>query len=703
MKEKFILNRKKAYIRKKIIFKKDNINFYYIIIFIISSIILSSNSTIDENDLDESKYSYITLTIGKGENYVYSKSYDFDTPEIVYINENKKELVNKSYTFEETENSVILIWEKPIKNCEGMFESCDKIIEINLTHFDTSQVTNMHHMFYDCNNLKYLDISNLDTSKVENMGAMFYNCSSLESIDLSNFNTSNNRNIGTMFMGCSSLKSINLSNFDTSKTKYFDNLFNGCSNLTSISLANFNTSNAIYMENMFQDCTSLITIEFQNLDLSTAEKTDNMFKNCENLLYINFKNLKPKNNILKYNFFNDCPKNITICLENNELIDKIKTDDCNTFDCSDNWYQLRKKIYENDKCTDNCYLTEYKYEYNFKCYSTCFNGTYNNNYICENCHEDCRTCDGPYTKNNSNCLSCLSENKYLYLGNCIDICPKNYSYYNETISQNICDCELIQCKTCSIESLNKNLCISCDTEEGYYPIYDDLYINNLTFYNCYKSIEGYYYDNETSTFKLCYNSCKNCNKEGDEINNNCLECKSNYVFEIHFDGYKNCYDNCSYYHYFDENENISFCTNNSLCPINFNKLIEDKRKCISSCEKDNTYKYEFKSKCYIDCPPNSSKRENDDDLSYLNLNKNYFCKPICNKENPFEIIYSQLCVENCDYKEIQNKSCILNYNNYEDSKLDEIYDNLLKNVEDEFTSNDYNTTNLKNGNDDIIE
>ena len=155
MKEKFILNRKKAYIRKKIIFKKDNINFYYIIIFIISSIILSSNSTIDENDLDESKYSYITLTIGKGENYVYSKSYDFDTPEIVYINENKKELVNKSYTFEETENSVILIWEKPIKNCEGMFESCDKIIEINLTHFDTSQVTNMHHMFYDCNNLKW--------------------------------------------------------------------------------------------------------------------------------------------------------------------------------------------------------------------------------------------------------------------------------------------------------------------------------------------------------------------------------------------------------------------------------------------------------------------------------------------------------------------------------------------------------------------
>ena len=94
------------------------------------------------------------------------------------------------------------------------------------------------------------------------------------------------------------------------------------------------------------------------------------------------------------------------------------------------------------------------------------------------------TCNGPYTLNNSNCISCLSENKYLYLGNCINQCPQNSSYYNETIFQNICKCELKQCKSCSLESLNYNICTSCDNEEGYYPIYDDLYINNLTFYNC---------------------------------------------------------------------------------------------------------------------------------------------------------------------------------------------------------------------------
>ena len=65
-------------------------------------------------------------------------------------------------------------------------------------------------------------------------------------------------------------------------------------------------------------------------------------------------------------------------------------------------------------------------------------------------------------------------------GNCVDECPRNSSYY-EVQKQKICKCELIGCKTCSIESLNNNLCTSCDTEEGYYPIYEDLYINNLSF------------------------------------------------------------------------------------------------------------------------------------------------------------------------------------------------------------------------------
>ena len=227
MNEKKFFNLKKYHIKDKFIFMKEKINLNHIIIFIISSIIIASNSNINYTDLDESIYSYITLKIGNGYYKFYSTNYQ-NPPNIVYINEIKQTTIEQPYRFVEDENSVILIWKKPITNCQtncqNMFQSCDKIIEMDLTHFDTSKVNNTANMFDGCKNLKYLNISNIDTSKVEDMGVMFRDCSSLTTLDLSSFNTSSNTNIGNMFKGCSSLKSINLSNFDTSKTTCLDNL-----------------------------------------------------------------------------------------------------------------------------------------------------------------------------------------------------------------------------------------------------------------------------------------------------------------------------------------------------------------------------------------------------------------------------------------------------------------------------------------------
>ena len=92
-------------IKNNLIFKKQKVNLYQLILVIIYSIIVSSNSEIDNQDLDESIYSYITLKIEKGNNNIYSNSYS-KNPKIVYINENKQ-IVKQNYTFEESENSVI--------------------------------------------------------------------------------------------------------------------------------------------------------------------------------------------------------------------------------------------------------------------------------------------------------------------------------------------------------------------------------------------------------------------------------------------------------------------------------------------------------------------------------------------------------------------------------------------------------------------
>ena len=47
----------------------------------------------------------------------------------------------------------------------------------------------MSNMFYACTSLINLDISNFNTQNVTDMGGMFNGCESLNTIDVSHFNT----------------------------------------------------------------------------------------------------------------------------------------------------------------------------------------------------------------------------------------------------------------------------------------------------------------------------------------------------------------------------------------------------------------------------------------------------------------------------------------------------------------------------------
>ena len=78
----------------------------------------------------------------------------------------------------------------------------------------------INYMFYGCNSLTNIDLSNFNTQNVTNMSYIFYGCNSLKNINLSNFNTQNVTNMGSMFSRCKSLKKIDLSNFITQYNKY---------------------------------------------------------------------------------------------------------------------------------------------------------------------------------------------------------------------------------------------------------------------------------------------------------------------------------------------------------------------------------------------------------------------------------------------------------------------------------------------------
>lgn len=153
----------------------------------------------------------------------------------------------------------------------------ENILEIDLSSFDTSKVTNMRGMFYHLSNLTTLDLSNFDTSKVTNMYAMFNATRNLTTLNLSNFNTSNVTDMGYMFAVTPKLTKLNLSNFDTSKVTNMSYMFNAMSNLTSLNLSNFNTSNVTDMSDMFSEMFNLTLLDISNFDTSNVTKMNRMF------------------------------------------------------------------------------------------------------------------------------------------------------------------------------------------------------------------------------------------------------------------------------------------------------------------------------------------------------------------------------------------------------------------------------------------
>ena len=61
-----------------------------------------------------------------------------------------------------------------------MFVNCSDLRSLNLSNFDTSNVSGMVGMFFGCKSLTYLDLSSFDTSEVMDFNNLFTDCTSLE-------------------------------------------------------------------------------------------------------------------------------------------------------------------------------------------------------------------------------------------------------------------------------------------------------------------------------------------------------------------------------------------------------------------------------------------------------------------------------------------------------------------------------------------
>ena len=457
--------------------------------------------------------------------YYYSS-----TPSKIQVVDQRECQWQKNCQLDQDLNKVIVIFKEPITSCLNMFNGLSNIIEINLSNLTTSKVTDMTLMFNGCEGLEKITFGNIDTSLVEKMHCMFQNCKSLKSLDLSKFNTSKVIDMSLMFNGCEKLEEIILGNINTSLVKNMHCMFQNCKNLSSLDVSNFDTSSVTNMGDMFNQCELLISLDVSKFNTSNVENMYDMFGHCNSLVSVdvsNFDTSKVKN--MQGMFY--------IC-------HSLKSIDLSNFKF-DSVTNMKSMFTEN-------VLLEFINLYNFKIKNDI-------------------TLEGIFASTSSNLRICIND---------IDT-------QNRLRAQGVkFDCSNICINNSLKIDLKYNICVEYCNESDYkYDIYcydkcpNTTYILKNNEKICLDKIigNGYYFDENEEVFKECYKNCKSCNEEGNEINNKCIECKSNFTFLNDSLNDKNCY---------------------KICPENYNKLIKQKNKCIDECKNDNIFIYEYNNICF---------------------------------------------------------------------------------------------------------
>ena len=247
-------------------------------------------------------------------------AYYYAEPEKVYLNINSGRMFNSIYYEQEIKNILEIDLSNfdtsKVTNMSSMFGSMSKLTTLNLSSFNTSKVADMSNMFYGMSKLTNLNLSNFDTSKVTNMSGMFSIMPSLTTLDISSFDTSKVTDMGFMFSGMSKLTTLNISNFDTSKVTYMRYMFNNMSNLTTLNLFHFDTSKVTNMGYMFSGMSNLVALDLSSFDTSKVTDMYAMFSDMSNLTTLDLSNFDTSKVTTMYAMFRNMPNLTTLDLSN---------------------------------------------------------------------------------------------------------------------------------------------------------------------------------------------------------------------------------------------------------------------------------------------------------------------------------------------------------------------------------------------------
>lgn len=167
----------------------------------------------------------------------------------------------------------------------GVFRNCKNLESITFgDNFCTESITYMGWLFDGCKTLKEIDLSNFNTTNVTLFQSMFINCDNLETVLLGDkFLTDSATNVSYMFSQCKKLKNINVSNFKMNKVTTMEAMFENCESLTELDVTNWEPDICTNMAWLCYYCTSLETFDASSWKMGKAKKLNSMFNGCSNL------------------------------------------------------------------------------------------------------------------------------------------------------------------------------------------------------------------------------------------------------------------------------------------------------------------------------------------------------------------------------------------------------------------------------------
>ncbi len=259
-----------------------------------------------------------------------------------YLNENSSKFF-MDFVFDDTLTDLITEFDSSLVVDASYMFYHSKIDKLDLSNWNTSNVTNMSHMFEGyyrgsdfgiLYSIENIDVSNFDTSKVTDMSYMFAYCDKITGLDLSKFETDNvtdfsgmfldnylllnihmnpNKfktgsalNLSSMFENCGSLQSLDVSKFDTSKCKYFDLMFKSCSSLSTLDVSNWDTSEAVSFAYMFSYLSHVSTLAVDNWNTSNVTSISGTFSRCESITSLDLSEWNTSKITGLFETFSDC-------------------------------------------------------------------------------------------------------------------------------------------------------------------------------------------------------------------------------------------------------------------------------------------------------------------------------------------------------------------------------------------------------------